>query len=331
MFPVIPSGRRTRTRLAAALLLAAFAATGGRAAERQKFTLATLGRDGVMIPFASFDGRNWGLHWPDSDAVAPLPISRDDIPKKWWGPQGPEAPWTAWLSGGGTRPLTVGKPVHAKIFCSGHPALATDYRGGPINPREPTVPKDGLAIAGDAKLQEIVQVSVFAPDAKRVIEVITAEFNLQEKLAAEHFTSWSHPYWTEERKRYPIELEAFYRTTDTTSRGTWRTTYVEAIRRFPPRPSDEGCGLITFVRGWITELDAKKPIINIGARVTYCDRAEVAFMLPFGRLTVDNEIYWVYQTSSWRNEMYNVARVRPDGVRPVVAVAGGGCPKDRTR
>ena len=330
MIPV-PSGWRTHTRLAAALLLAALAATGGWAAERQKFTLATLGRDGVIIPFASFDGRNWGLHWPDSDAVAPLPISRDDIPKKWWGPQGPDAPWTAWLPGGETRPLTVGKPVHAKIFCSGHPALATDYRGGPIDPREPTVPKDGLAIAGDAKLQEIIQVSVFAPDAKRVIDVITAEFNLQEKLAAEHFTSWSHPYWTEERKRYPIELEAFYRTTDTTSRGSWRTTYVEAIRRFPPRPSDQGCGLITFVRGWITELDAKKPIINIGARVTYCDRAEVAFMLPFGRLVVDNDIYWVYQTSSWRNEVYNVARVRADGVRPVVAVAGGGCPKDRAR
>ena len=211
MFPVIPSGRGTRTRLAAALLLAALAATGGRAAERQKFTLATLGRDGVMIPFASFDGRDWGLHWPDSDAVAPLPISRDDIPKKWWGPQGPDAPWTAWLTGGETRPLTLGKPVHAKVFCSGHPALATDYRGGPIDLREPTVPKDGLAIAGDAKLQDDhpglrARGRREARDRRH-----HREFNMQEKLAAEHFTSWSHPFWTEERKRYPIELEAFYR------------------------------------------------------------------------------------------------------------------------
>jgi hypothetical protein len=319
-------------RLGAALLLAALAAGGVRAADRQKFTLAALRRDGVMIPFASFDGRNWALHWPDTDAVAPLPISRDDIPKKWWGPQGPDAPWTAWLlPDHKTRPLTLQKPVHAKVFCSGHPAIATDYRGGSIDLREPTVPKDGLAVAGEAKLQEIIQVSVFAPEAKRVVDVITEEFNLQEKLAAEHFTSWSHPYWTEERKRYPIELEAFYRTTDTTSRGTWRTTYIEAVRRFPPRPSDQGCGLITYVRGWITEQEGKKPIINIGARVTYCDRAEVVFMLPFGRLVVDNEVYWVFQMSSWRNEVYTVARARADGVRPVVAVNGGSCPKDPVR
>jgi hypothetical protein len=322
-------------RLTVALVLAAFAAlaaTGLRAAERQKFTLGALRRDGVMIPFASFDGRSWGLHWPDSDTVAPLPISRDDIPKKWWGPQGPEAPWTAWLiPGGETRTLTLQKPVHAKVFCSGHPAIGTDYRGGPFDLREPTVPKDGLAIGGDIKPQEIVQVSVFAPEAKRVIEVITEAFNLQEKIAAEHFTSWSHPYWTEERKRYPIELEAFYRTTDTTTRGTWKTTYVEAVRRFPPRPSDQGCGLITFVNGWITEQDGKKPIISLAARVTYCDRAEVAFMLPFGRLLVDNDIYWVYQMSSWRSEVYTVARARADGVRPVVMVVGGVCPKDPAR
>jgi hypothetical protein len=331
MSSVIPFYRRAMPRLTAALLLAALAAAGVRGAERQKFSLAALRRDGVMIPFASFDGRNWGLHWPDSDVVAPLPISRDDIPKKWWGPQGPDTPWTAWLSGGETRPLTLGKPVHAKVFCSGHPAIATDYRGGPIDLREPTVPKDGLAIAGDVKLQDIVQVSVLAPEAKRVIGVITDEFNLQEKLAAEHFTNWSHPYWTEERKRYSIELEAFYRTTDTTSRGTWRTIYVEAVRRFPTRPQDQGCGLITYARGWVTEQEGKKPIINIGARVTYCDRAEVAFMLPFGRLVADNDVYWVYQTSSWRNEVYNVARVRDDGVRQVVVVAGGNCPKDPTR
>ena len=327
----IPSYRRAMPRLTAALLLAALAAAGVRGAERQKFSLAALRRDGVMIPFASFDGRAWSLHWPDSDGAAPLPISRDDIPKKWWGPQGPDVPWTAWLADGETRPLTLEKPVHAKVFCSGHPAIATNYRGGPIDVREPTVPKDGLAIAGDVKLQEIIQVSVFAPEAKRVIEVITEEFNKQEQLAATHFTSWTHPNPPAERQEYPIELEAFYRTTDATTRGKWKTTYVEAVRRFPAGTWNGGCGLITYERGWITEQDGKKPIINLSARVTYCDRAEVAFMLPFGRLVVDNDVYWVYQTSSWRNEIYNVARTRADGVIQLVTVIGGFCPKDPAR
>ena len=332
MAPVIFLTRRTAVRLASALLLAALAVTDAWAAERQKFTLAALRRDGIMIPFASFDGRNWRLDWPDSDLVAPLPISRGDIPKKWWGPQGPDAPWTAWLSSNRPpRPLTLGKPVQARVFCSGHPALATDYRGGAVDPREPTVPKDGLAVSGDVSLNDIVSVSVYAPEATHIIAVIGNEFNLQEAAAVAHFTNWSHPFWTEERKRYPIELEALYRTTDTTSRGTWKTTYVEAIRRFPPRPDDKGCGLITFVRGWISEQEGKKPIINVGAKVTFCDRADVTFMLPLARVVAGSELYWVYQLSSWRDEVYAVSRLRPDGVRPVIAVAGGGCPKDPLR
>ena len=322
---------RTARRLGAALLLTALAAAGLRGAERPKFSLAVLRRDGVMIPFASFDGRAWGVQWPDSDFSVPLPIGRDDIPKKWWGPQGPEAPWRAMLPGGETRPLTLGKPVHAKIFCCGHPAIATDYRGDPIDPREPTVPKDGLAVSGDVKIDDIISVSVHAPDAKRVIDLITGEFNKEEGLATAQFVAWMHPYSAAARAEFPIELEAFYRTSDSSTRGAWKTTYIEAIRRFPTRPGDSGCGLITFVRGWITEQAGKAPVINLGARVTYCDRAEVSFMLPFGRMAIDNEVYWVYQISSWRDEVYTVSRIRSTEVRPVVAVAGGGCPIDGAR
>src|SRR5689334_14898812 len=135
---------RAGRRLAAALLLATLAAAGAAAAERQKFTLAALRRDGVIIPFASFDGKSWGVYWPVSDFGVTMPISLSDIPRKWWGPQGPEAPWTARLAEGETRPLTIKKPVHAKVFCVGRPGLATDYQGGVLNPLEPTVPKDGL-------------------------------------------------------------------------------------------------------------------------------------------------------------------------------------------
>ena len=46
---------------------------------------------------------------------------------------------------------------------------------------------------------------------------------------------------------------------------------------------------------------------------------------------IDNEVYWVYQISSWRDEFYTVSRIRPDGVKAIVAVAGGGCPRDFRR
>jgi hypothetical protein len=62
----------------------------------------------------------------------------------------------------------------------------------------------------------------------------------------------------------------------------------------------------------------------------------VSFIQPFGRIRLERgsgraaggDVFWIYQSSSWRDEFYSVARVAPEGVRPVLVVAGGGCPKE---
>jgi len=315
-------------KTAASLLALALASLLSAPDSSSSFALGMLRRDGVLIPFASYNGRGWSADWPGPDSNVVFPISLGDIPKRWWGAPGPAAPWTAWLVDGTTRALKLARPDHLRVFCATQLGVKTDYEGDGFDPREPTIPMAGLAIAGGAKLLPITPVSLFSPDAKRIVEVITDDFNKEEKLAATHFINWYHPYGEDERKGYPIELEAFYRARESTPTGQWMTSYVEAVRRFPALPRDHDCGLITFVRGWVLEQEGKKPIIDIGARVTYCDRADVSFMLPFGRLLIDREPYWVYQVSSWRDEIYGVSRVRPEEVRPVMAVAGGGCPKD---
>ena len=48
-------------------------------------------------------------------------------------------------------------------------------------------------------------------------------------------------------------------------------------------------------------------------------------MQPFGRLHLDDEVFWVYQLSSWRDEVYVVTRDRPKEGKPVIAVSGGMC------
>jgi hypothetical protein len=319
------------TCLAVALAAAPAAAPG-------EFSVGVLRRDGVLIPFASFDGRAWSVVWPGSDLRQALPINLSDIPSRWWGGVGAAAPWTAWLRDDQKQPLKLVKPVHVPIFCGAHLAIATDYQGEPMPEREPTVPKDGIATAGDVTVLPITQVSVNAPDATRMIAAITEQFNKEEALAEGHFTNWRHPYGGLWRSKFPIQLEAFYRSTETSPAGDFRTNYIEAVRRFPAGPRDEGCGLITFVRGWVTEYRDKTPEINIGARITYCDRADVSFIQPFGRIRIERgsdrgrpEVYWIYQSSSWRDEFYSVARTTAEGVRPVLVVAGGGCPKERAK
>ncbi|HEY2432015.1 MAG TPA: hypothetical protein VGI12_05005 [Vicinamibacterales bacterium] len=318
---------RSRT---SGLLLAALAAialpiaVGGQG--KSAFGLAVLRRDGVMIPFAAWNGRAWSTDWPGPGASVDLPISIADVPKRWWGAPGPAVHWTAWLEDR-PQPLALERPQQVPVFCGTHLGVKTDYRSSGADPRVPTVAKDGLAIAGDATLLPIVNVSVHTEDAKQIVAAITDDFNREESTAATHFVNWQHPYGDVARREYPIELEAFYRTHEKTPGGEWVTNYVEAVRRFPARPGDQGCGLITFVRGWVLVRDGGKPVIDLGARITYCDRADVSFMQPFGELIIDREPYWVYQLSSWRDEVYSVSRVRPDAVRPVMAVEGGTCPR----
>lgn len=328
------------TRIGRALLgalVVAAAAVLSAAPQDGKFSVAVLRSDGLLIPFAAYNGRAWNVPWPGAEPNVALPIALDDVPKAWWGDVGPGAPWTAWLTAGEMRPLKLLRPVHVPIFCGGHLAVSTDYRGRPPDERAPTGQKDGIATAGDVKIQPIVEVSLLSGDAAALVAAITEKFNEEEELAAAHFTRWRHPFGRVMRSRLPIELEAFYRATETGSRGQFRTSYIEAVRKFPPLAGDEGCGLLTFARGWITEVPGKPPVINLGARVTYCDRAEVSFMLPFGRIQTGTasgrgrqggDTFWVYQLSSWRDEFYSIARVAPDGVKPVVAVSGGGCPKE---
>ena len=302
------------------------------AAPKPAFSLGILRRDGILIPFAAFNGRDWSAPWPDSDTSVQLPIRLDDVPKKWWGPLPPAAAWTALMVADGTQlPLKIEKPQQVRVFCEGRLGLLTDYKGAPVDSRAPGIPKDGLAAASvpDALLiQPIVEVSLLSPDAKNLVKSLTEEFNTQEKAAAAQFTNWGHPYPKEERAAIPIELEALYRFREKSpAHGEWLISYVEAVRRFPARPEDNGCGLITYAHGWITEWPGKKPEFHLTARVTYCDREGVSFMLPLGHLPLGSENYWVYQMSSWRDEVYTVALVRPDEVRPVVTVFGGGCPK----
>jgi len=288
-------------------------------------TLGVLRRDGLLAPFASYDGDDWSAPWPEPGQASALPISLDAIPRKWWGAAGRDVPWTAWLTGGTTRPLKLVSPVVIPVFCSTRLAIKTDYRGGAFERLEPTVPKDGLAIGGTASLLPIETVPRDSADARDALRLITDDFNKEEKLAALRFTRWKHPVPEGARREVPIEIEAFYRTSDKTHRGAWTTKYVEAVRKFPPGPKDQGCGLITYARAWIHQQAGGKPRVDLGARVTYCDRADVSFMLPFGRLLLRDDVYWVYQTSSWRDELYTVAHVTPKEVRPVVTVSGGLC------
>src|SRR4051794_3099954 len=63
------------------------------------FTIAVLRRDGIVSPFAAFDGKQWTAPWPGDLRSLDVPIDMPGIPSKWWGKIGSISEMTAWVDG----------------------------------------------------------------------------------------------------------------------------------------------------------------------------------------------------------------------------------------
>jgi hypothetical protein len=289
--------------------------------------LAVLRRDGLLLPFASFDRDSWRATWPIN--LRPhhdVPATQEAIPKGWWGTRSPDQ-WRVYLTSGDERFLELKEPTVFESFCSPRLGVRTTYRSGqPIPPvRVDPFPKDGLAISGGVPLEPIESVSRTSAEWPMLAVSLLKDFNRVEDETLDRVrqrTGWRHTIPTEKRRTHPVRLESWYRSPS--GEPGWTVSYVEAVRQYPPGPEDKGCGLETLVSGWLHHRDGQlMEVSELRGKLTYCDRVGATYMLPFGRLRPKDQTYWVFQLSGWESEWYEVVAVRPEKIRYVLEVFAG--------
>lgn len=290
-----------------------------------KFVMGVLRRDGVVVPFAAYDGRRWRGRWPDDIRSRELPISLESVPEDWWGIEPAPRTMSIWRDGARVGSLNLTGVAMTPLMCEPRITVRSDYK--PATPAPPPFevpyPKDGVVISGSATLERIEPVEKGSADWNRIVIAIEEEFNREETAAAREFSSWSHPVSTDRRKLVPIGLEALYRA-PMRDEG-WTAFYVEAVREYAPSKVDrDGCGLATFGHGWVL-VRGNDIRLRLTAKVTYCDRKGVSYMLPFGVIRSGNRIFWVYQFSGFEEEWYEVVEPTRGGVESHVAYRAGGC------
>ena len=289
--------------------------------------LAVLRRDGLLVPFASFDRDTWRVTWPlRVGPTTAVPVTRDAIPEDWWGTRTPNQ-WRAYLPDGTEAFPELGVPSVFRAFCQPRIGIRTSYRSArqlPPTPIDP-FPKDGLAISGGVPFEPIEKVSSTAPEWSNMAAQLVAEFDRVEDRTIGDVRSmahWKHPHAEKLRHTLPVRLESWYRAPGDEPGSV--VSYVEASRRYPPGPLDEGCGLETLVSGWLYHRDGKlAKVKNLRGKLTYCDRYGVTNMLPFGRVRPNKTTYWVFQLSGWESEWYEVVATRGDSIRYALEVAVG--------
>lgn len=309
--------------LLVSLLLPARPAPG----DGQPFVLGVLRRDGVVSPFAAFNGKHWSAPWPVTLRYLELPFSVEAVPGKWWGKAGTPSEMTIWTDGTNRGAVRLERPIPLQPMCSTRLALRTSYKSphpAPL-PMDRPYPKDGLAITGTQPIDAIEILTPSAPEWIPTALLLMDPFARAEQGAIRAFTEWKHPLSGDQRASVPLELETMYRAP--MDEPGWTAYHLEAVKRYPPGPNDEGCGPMTSVSAWMrVGPEGKRSIRTYRADVTYCERAGSSFMLPLGLIKTGGRHYWVYQISGHNREYYVVARPLIDSLESMVDYEAGVCP-----
>jgi hypothetical protein len=284
-----------------------------------------LRRDGVVIPFAAFDGKNWSSSWPLPGLDVTVPINVRAVPARWWGPTGPVETWQAWLDKPGApsleaRPVRVLNPDWVDVPCRRQIGLRTDYRAERQlpPPREQPYPKDGLAVAPDQPVDRIDIMPMESSDVRALLPELRGAFNLAERSIDEKY---SHPISRQSREGVDPTIEAVYAFGDNP-----RVYYVEAARSYrqlPQRPGD--CTAIGFGTGWFVRDGAGIRMLTMVVDLLNCDRYGASYMLPLGVLRLNDRRYWIAQFSGWDHERFVVLEITPKSVDVKVSVWEGSC------
>ena len=289
------------------------------------FTIGALRRDGIITPFAVFDGKRWSSPWP-TELGGDARHVKTGIPPQWWGKTGPLTQMTAWIDGINRGVVHIARPVLLRVMCEWRMGLASDYQSSesPPAPDVQPYPKDGLAVSGTQPVEPIEILSANSAEWGSTATFIKEEFDRAEEEASRVYTAWKNPVSRGVRRSTPVELEAMYRAP--MDEPGWVAYFVEGVKRYPPGPEDKGCGLVTSAAGWMFIGPNGKRTVKLHGNVTYCDRRGVTYMLPLGLIKAHDKSYWAFQLSGYGREGYMVVRPAPKRADTMTHYSAAFCP-----
>jgi hypothetical protein len=286
---------------------------------RDAFAVGVLRRDGIVLPFAVFDGKRWSAPWPAPAVDLAVPINLRSVPKKWWGLGAPLEAWHALLARG-TQAIRVVQPDWVDIDCARYIGLRTDYQSPqPPPPRSvQPYPKDGLAVSPPHQVEPIEIVPIASNELPALLPVVHTSFNGAEREVENRY---GHPVTRRAREGVVPTAEAIYAHGDSP-----RLYYVEAIRPYRQlgQPLAE-CTAIGSGTGWFVRDANGVRALTMVVDVLNCDREAGSYMLPLGVVRLNDRVYWLAQFAGWGHERYVVLEVKKKSVDVVINKWGGAC------
>ena len=286
---------------------------------RAAFAVGVLRRDGLVLPFAFFDGKRWDAPWRPPNRDLAVPIDLRAVPRRWWGVGAPLEQWDLHLQRG-TQTARVVQPDWVDVHCARYIGLRTDYQpAAPAPPRsEQPYPKDGLAVSPPHDVERIEIVAPEANELRALLPLVRTSFNDAERDVESRY---GHPITRRAREGVVPTIEAAYAYGDTP-----RIYYIEATRSYRLLGQASGeCTGIGSGTGWFVRDASGTRALTMVVDLLNCERQAASYMLPLGAVRLDNRLYWLAQFSGWDHERYVVLEVKTKAVEVIVNRWGGAC------
>jgi hypothetical protein len=293
------------------------------------FTLGVLRRDGVVIPFASWDGSRWVNRWPAPGRREDIPITVAGSPKAWWLNDRPIGYWTAWPLRGDSQVVYVKNPINLTAECQPQVGLQTDYKSieAPALAGMQPYPKDGLATAGEILVEPVTILDAKSADWSKVSADVAARIaEAETKMLATGRTA--PPFSEAERAKRPFTLEVLFRSAG--PRPGTTLLYFEGIKHYGRtlgslRPYVTVPEPITYAGGWVV-IDPQAPP-RVREIVTFSDtkREGLLYTMGLGAFRVGGALYWAVQRSGWGFERFDLVEIAEPDVKTAFSTAGGSC------
>ena len=287
---------------------------------RPVFGVGVLRRDGIVIPFATYNGKSWETKWPTPRLDLVVPVDLRAVPSSWWGPTQALRAWDAWIGRTTPQPLEVTQLDWVDVHCVRQVGLKTTYRSDkPVPaPAIQPYPKDGFAVSPP---QAVEPIELLSP-SDREVQAIAADFRVAfNKAEREVEIHYGHSVVRRAREGVAPEIEAVY-----AYGHEPRVYYIEATRAYRKLGQSAGeCSEVAFGTGWLSrERDTTRSLATV-LDLLRCDRYGASYMFPFGVMRLAGKLFWLAQFSGWDRERYVVIEVKPKAVEARINVFGGAC------
>ena len=299
-------------------VVAVVAVLGAAAPPERAFSIGTLRRDGVIIPFATFDGKRWSTRWPGPRIeLDDVPVTLGNVPGRWWGTTGALSDWQVW-STGPPRTVHVTQPDWVNVHCQRQVVLRTDYKGAPPTPPQSVqpYPKDGLAVSPPQPVERIEILSPTAPGIRTLTSGVRSAFNKAEREVENRY---GHPFGRRARESLEPTIDALYAFGDSP-----RVFYTEATRSYR-HLGDTDCANVAFGTGWFVRDGETTTWLDMAVDLLPCNLYGATYMLPFGAMRIGGRLFWIAQYSGWDHERFVVVEIKGHTAQAVVNAWGGGC------